>query len=233
MKKIFYPLAALLLLASCKTSKENKHDEANNKKIINVIINPIIDSSFYFTKGNRGIEYSNEKYYQYLVKQLGDKNNKLYQAKFFTQWESEKDNVHPDWVVKITLVSLDMPKPKVSIYSKTKNSSVVPFAEDVTTRAKLTTDYKNISYSVSGQLVVNITDVKTGKKISSATYSDTYTWVDQDVSSSTGDLDGLGGNRGNLSSNNNPIPNKEFILNNLYQKLYPKIKSSIANAVNM
>jgi len=97
----------------------------------------------------------------------------------------------------------------------------------------LTTDYKNISYSVSGQLVVNITDVKSGKKISSATYSDTYTWVDQDVSSSTGDLDGLGGNRGNLSSNNNPIPNKEFILNNLYQKLYPKIKSSIANAVNM
>ena len=78
-------------------------DEAFESAIVNVVINPVQDNSFFFNSGwgNTGYNYSNEYFQQTLIRELGGKYASRYPAKFYTEWEARRDNVQPDWEVKV------------------------------------------------------------------------------------------------------------------------------------
>ena len=111
MKKILYSTVfTLLILASCKTSKETTGENANNKKIINVVINPITgrDSAFFLTKESHSLDITNKKFQQYLSQELTATLKNQYHIIFYTLKEANKESIKPDWVVDLTMDSVDI-----------------------------------------------------------------------------------------------------------------------------
>ena len=80
-------------------------EEAFENAIVNVVINPVQDNSYFFNTGwgNYGYNYSNEYFQQTLVRELKGINSSRYPARFYTDWEARRDNVAPDWEVNLTL----------------------------------------------------------------------------------------------------------------------------------
>ena len=78
-------------------------DEAFESAIVNVVINPVQDNSYFFNTGwgNYGYNYSNEYFQQTLVRELKGVNSSRYPARFYTDWEARRDNVQPDWEVTL------------------------------------------------------------------------------------------------------------------------------------
>ncbi|MFZ1453334.1 MAG: hypothetical protein WAT20_11560, partial [Ferruginibacter sp.] len=63
-----------------------KMDEAYENAIVNVVINPVQDNSYFFNTGwgNSGYNYSNEYFQQTLVRELKGTNSSRYPARFYT-----------------------------------------------------------------------------------------------------------------------------------------------------
>ena len=246
MKKILYAIFTLLILASCKTSKETTGENANNKKIINVVINPITgrDSAFFLTKESRSVDITNKRFQQYLAQELTATFTNQYNARFYTLKQAKKEGIKPDWIVDLTMDSVDISLQSLDYGSGDLNKRVLmsgnpslrpaPYNDSLgniyqTKYASI--DYTTKSYEAFGQLEVKITDVYTGKNIYCTTYSNKYYW-DQRNAFYSGDILALPSNNGVVKNpNNSPIPGKADILNNLYKLFYPQIKTSITNLV--
>lgn len=217
---------------------KSKMDEAYQGTIINVVINPVQDNSFFFNSGwgNRGYNYSNEYFQQTLIRELGGKYASRYAAKFYTEWEARRDNVQPDWVVDLTLRNMNIPRPTTYTYSRNVNKQVEA-GRDSSGKIIYKTVYATVniskqSFTARGQMDVNITDVTSRKNISYNTYSDDYRW-EEEHATYTGDSRALGNDDWALINNNRyNEPRKEDVLNELYRKLYPQVKSRISYAVD-
>ncbi len=215
-----------------------KMEEAYQNAIVNVIINPVQDNSFFFNTGwgNTGYDYSNEYFQQTLVRELGGTNSSRYPAKFYTEWEARRDNVNPDWVVELTLRNLDIPRPTNYTYSHNasqqievdRDSSGHPTYQTVSATVFITRQ----SFTARGELQVEITDVLTRKIISTNIYRDDYSWQEEHASYN-GDSRALNGSDLALVNNNRfNEPNKEEVLSELYRRIYPQVKNGISYAVD-
>jgi len=104
----------------------SKMDKAYNSSIINVLVNPVQDNSFFFNSGwgNTGYNYSNEYFQQNLIRDLGGKYATRYPARFYSDWEARRDNIEPDWVVDLTLRNMDIPRPSVYNYSRNVSKQI-------------------------------------------------------------------------------------------------------------
>jgi len=102
-----------------------KMEEAYQNAIINVVIYPVQDNSFYFSTGwnNSGAYNSNEYFQQNLVRELGD-NAHRYPARFYSEWEARRNDIKPDWVVDLTLRNLDIPRPTGSTYMRNASQQI-------------------------------------------------------------------------------------------------------------
>ncbi len=248
MKKILYSTVfTLLILASCKTSKETTGENANNKKIINVVINPITgrDSAFFLTKESHSLDITNKKFQQYLSQELTATLKNQYHIIFYTLKEANKESIKPDWVVDLTMDSVDILLQDLNYASQDLNkryleSGYGPGPRSVPYNAGLgnkyiyqtkyaSIDYTTKSYAAFGQLEVKITDVHTGKNIYCNTYSNIYYWNQAKAYYSGNDL--ISGSGTVKYPVNSPIPGKADILTNLYRQFYPQIKTSITNLV--
>jgi len=249
MKKIFYTLVALLIFASCKTSRELKSDEATNKKIINVIINPItgVDSAFFFTKESRSIGVTNKRFQQYLANELTATLTNQYRIVFYTLMQAKKESIKPDWIVDLTMDSVDILLQDWNYASQGANKRYLEsswFAEGRRASVPYNAELGNLyiyktkeasiyyttkSYVAFGQLEVKITDAHSGKNIYCDTYSNKYYWDQRKAYYSGDDL--ISGNGTVKVPVNSLILGKADILNNLYMQFYPQIKSSINNLV--
>ena len=215
-----------------------KIDEAYQAAIIDVVINPVQDNSFFFNTGwgNYGYNYSNEYFQQTLVRELGGKYSSRYPAKFYTDWEARRDNVQPDWVVDLTLRNIDIPRPYTNNYTRNVNKQIEA-GRDTSGRIIYQNVYATInitqqSFTASAQLDVNITDAVSRRNISYNTYRDDYRWQ-QEYATYSGDSRALSSNDWALINNRNyNEPRKEDVLNELYRKIYPQVKNRISYSVD-
>lgn len=217
---------------------KSKMDDAYQNAIVNVIINPVQDQSFFFNSswGNYGYNYSNEYFQQTLVRDLGGTNSSRYPARFYTDWEARRDNVQPDWVVDLSLRNMYIPRPTSYTYSRNvskeldngKDSSGKTKYQTVTATINIT----RLSFTARGQMDVNITDAVSRKNIGYNSYNENYNWQEEHASY-TGDSRALDSNDWAIINNRNyNEPRKEDVLNELYRKIYPQVKNRITYAVD-
>lgn len=216
-----------------------KIEEAYQSAIVNVMINPIQDNSFFFNSswGNYGYNYSNEYFQQTLVRELSGINTNRYPARFFTDWEARRDNIKPDWVVDLKLRNIDIPYyPSQNTYRRNA-SSRVEIGRDTSGNPVYQTVYATVnitrsSFTARADMDINITDASTGKNISFRNVRDDYRWEEERATYS-GDSRALSSRDWQLiNSYNHEIPRKEDILNELYRKIYPQVKNNIIYAVD-
>jgi hypothetical protein len=216
-----------------------KMDEAYQSSIVDVVINPVADNSFFFNSGwgNSGYNYSNEYFQQTLIRELGGTNANRYPARFYTEWEARRENIKPDWVVDLTLRNLDIPRPTTSQYNRNASKQIEKGRDSSgkiiyeTVYATLTI-YKQ-SFNARADMDVNITEVATRRNIARNSYNEYYNWEDE-YATYSGDRRALNSDDLALLNNSgsNTSPRKEDVLNELYRKLYPQVKNRIVYSVD-
>ena len=213
-------------------------DEAFESAIVNVVINPVQDNSYFFNTGwgNYGYNYSNEYFQQTLVRELKGVNSSRYPARFYTDWEARRDNVQPDWEVNLTLRNMNIPRPQTYTYSRNA-SQQVEVGRDTSGKVIYRTVYATIniarqSFTANADMEINITDIATRKSIIYNTFREDYRW-EEEHATYNGDSRALSANDWALINNSYyNEPRKEDVLNELYRKLYPQVKNKITYAVD-
>ena len=224
-------------VAGYKDAKQKMADAYQNA-IVNIVINPVQDNSFFFNTGwgNSGYNYSNEYFQQTLIRELGGKNATRYPARFYTEWEARRDNIQPDWVIDLTLRNMDIPRPSNSNYSRNA-SKQIETGRDTSGHIIYQTVYATLnitrqSFTARAEMEVDITEVATRKNISYKTYRDEYSWQEEHASYN-GDNRALSSNDWDIINNSTfNEPRKEDVLNELYRRIYPQVKSNISYAVD-
>jgi hypothetical protein len=216
-----------------------KMDEAYQNAIVNVVINPVQDNSYFFNTGwgNYGYNYSNEYFQQTLVRELKGVNSNRYPARFYTDWEARRDNVQPDWEVNLNLRNIYIPRPQT--YTYTRNASQqVEVGRDTSGKTIYKTVYATVniarqSFTANADMEINITDLATRKNIVYNTFREDYRWEEEHATYS-GDSRALSANDWRIINSNGSYnePRKEDVLNELYRKLYPQVKNKITYAVD-
>ena len=216
-----------------------KSVQAYESAIVNVLINPVQDNSYFFNSswGNTGYNFSNEYFQQNLVRDLSGINKSRYPARFYTDWEARRDNIQPDWVVDLKLRNIDIPYPSNQNY--TRNASAqVQIGTDTSGKPVYKTVYATVnvtrsSFTARADMDVNITDVATGKSISNRNVRDDYRWQEERATYS-GDSRALSAGDWEMINNGRGYnaPQKELVLNELFKKIYPQVKNNIIYAVD-
>jgi len=215
-----------------------KMDEAYDNAIVNVVVKPVQDNSYFFNAGwgNYGYNYSNEYFQQTLVRELGGKNSSRYPARFYTDWEARRDNIQPDWEVNLTLRNMYIPRPQTYSYSRNA-SQRVETGRDTSGKIIYQTVYATVniarqSFTARADMELVITDLVTRKNITSNTYREDYRWQEEHATY-TGDSRALSSSDWMMINNSQfNEPRKEDILNELYRGLYPQIKNRLSSAVD-
>ena len=212
--------------------------EAYENAIVNVVINPVQDNSYFYNTGwgNYGSSYSNEYFQQTLVRELKGTNSSRYPARFYTDYELRRDNILPDWEVNLTLRNIDIPRPQT--YTSRRNvSQQVETGRDTSGKTIYKTVYATVnisqlSFTARADMEVNIIDLVTRKSITYNTFREDYRWQEEHASYS-GDSRALSANDWAAINNNYyNEPRREDVLNELYRKLYPQVKNKITYAVD-
>lgn len=182
--------------------------KAYENAIVNVVITPVEDNSFFFNTGwgNAGYNYSNEYFQQTLVRELSNQNTSRYPARFYTEWEARRDNIQPDWVVSLRLRNMDIPYPVNNTYTR-QTSARVQSGKDTSGNTLYQTVYATMNitrsaFTARGDMEVTIKDVATGSNISYRTYREDYRW-EQEKASYSGDSRALDTNDWNIINNSN------------------------------
>lgn len=215
-----------------------KANQAYESAIVNVVINPVQDNSFFFNSGwgNTGYNFSNEYFQQNLVRDLSGINKSRYPARFYTDWEARRDNIHPNWAVDLKLRNIDIPYPSNSNY--TRNASAqVQIGTDTSGNPVYRTVYATVNitrsnFTARADMDVNITDIATGKNISYRNFTGDYRW-DEERATYNGDSRALSARDWEMINKAGyGTPRKEDVLNELFKKIYPQVKNHITYAVD-
>lgn len=216
-----------------------KTNEAFERAIVNVVINPVQDNSFFFNSswGNYGYNYSNEYFQQTLIRDLDNANNSnRYAARFYTDWEARRNNVQPNWVVDLVLRNMSIPPAGIYRYTQTR-STQIQVGTDTAGRPqyRTVTALMNIdrqSFDANIDMEVRIQDLETNKNISYRTFRENYRWQQENASYS-GDSRALSSYDWQMINNNGfNQPRKEDVLNELYRKIYPQVLNNIRYSVD-
>lgn len=226
------------LFAPGYKDSRQKMNEAYQNAIVNVLINPVQDNSYFFNSGwgNSSNTYINEYFQQTLVRELGGKNASRYPARFYSDWEARRDNIQPGWIVDLTLRNMDFPRPYISTYSRNE-SKQLESGRDTSGRPVFQTVYATVnitkeSFTARVEMAVEITEPATHKNISYKTFREEYSWQEEHANYS-GDSRALSNEDWNVISNSNfNEPRKEDVLSELFRRIYPQVKNNISNAVD-
>jgi PBP1b-binding outer membrane lipoprotein LpoB len=212
---------------------------AYQNSIVRVVVNPVRDNTYFYNSmgwNNYGNNYNNDYFQRSLVRDLGGNYNNNSLGVFYTDWDARRENIRPDWEVDLTWMYLDIPQPMSNQYSRnvsrqievSRDTSGKVQYQTVTATLYVTRKY----FTASGDMEMRITDVNTGRNITTQRYNDQFNWQEE-YATYTGDSRALSGNEYALLTNNNyQIPRKEDILAQLSQRIYPQVKNRIATVVN-
>lgn len=215
-------------------------NQAYENSVVDVIINPVEDNSYFFNSnwGNSGYHYSNEYFQQTLLRELQNENNSSrYAARFYSEWQARRDQVDPEWVVDLRLRNLQVPYPHHYQYNR-RVSNKIQVGTDTSGNPVFQQVYANLkitrsSFTAQAELEVNIRDVVNKKNISNRIFRDDYRWQEE-YATYSGDSRALSSEDWYLvnNRNRNNTPRKEDVLNELYRKIYPQVKNNIIYAVD-
>lgn len=212
---------------------------AYKNSIVKVVVNPVRDNTYFYNSmgwNNYGNNFNNDYFQRSLVRDLGGNYNKNSMGVFYTDWEARRENVRPDWEVDLTWMYLDIPQPMTNQYSRNV-SRQIEVSRDTSGKVQYQTVTATLYvirkyFTASGDMEMRITDVNTGRNITTQRYNDQFNWQEE-YATYTGDSRALSGNEYALLNNNNyQIPRKEDILAQLSQRIYPQVKNRIATAVD-
>lgn len=216
-----------------------KMREAYELAIVDVVINPVQDNSFFSNTGwgSSGLSYSNEYFQRTLVRDLSyENNNSNYAARFYSDWEAQRANVAVDWIVDLRLRNMDLPQPYSNTYRQNRSAQIQngtdtsgkPIYRTVTATVNIT----RMSFTARADMDVLIRDVETARTISNRNFREDYRWQEERASYS-GDSRALSSNDWAMINNNNfYAPRREQVLEELYRQLYPDVLNNIKYAVN-
>jgi hypothetical protein len=217
----------------------SKADMAYENAIVDVVINPVQDNSFFFNSswGNQGYNYSNEYFQQTLIRDLQSSSNSRYPARFYTDWQARRDNVQPDWVVDLRLRDMDIPYPTTYTYSRNA-SSRVQVGTDTAGKPQYQNVYATVyitrlNFNARANMEVNITDVDTRKNISYRNFHEEVRWQEERGNYS-GDSRALSSRDWQIINNGNNYNDfrREDVLGELYRKIYPQVLNNIRYTVD-
>lgn len=216
-----------------------KMNEAYENAIVDVVINPVQDNSFFISNGwgNSWTSYSNDYFQRTLVRDLDNSsnNNSRYAARFYSDWEVRNKDIQPDWAVNLTLRNLDIPSPQRYNYSRSRSNRIEigrdtankPVYQTVTATVRFT----RYSFTAYASMDVQINDLQQNRSISNRNYREDYRWEEQTASYS-GDSRALSNEDWAAINNSNfREPARERVVEELYKKLYSDILSHIRNTV--
>ena len=216
-----------------------KMNEAYENAIVDVVINPVQDNSFFISNGwgNSWTSYSNDYFQRTLVRDLDNNssNNSRYAARFYSDWEVRNKDIHPDWAVNLTLRNLDIPSPQRYNYNRNRSNRIEigrdtankPIYQTVTATVRFT----RYSFTAYASMDVQINDLQQNRSISNRNFREDYRWEEQSASFS-GDSRALSNEDWAAINNNNfREPARERVVEELYKKLYSDILSHIRNTV--
>ena len=211
-----------------------KMDIAYQNAIVVIVINEIKDNSYYFNTGwsNAYMDYNNQKFMRNLVRELGGSNATRYPAKFYTDQEARQANIDPNLAVNLILRNLEMPAP-LTYTNSYRRSQSVEIGRDTSGHSIYQNVYatiyaERISYTARAEMELNIIDAGTKKNIVYNTYRESYNW-EVKRGYYEGDSRALTSEDwSNINSNGNNDPGKDEILNYLYDRIYPQVKSRIS-----
>ncbi len=216
-----------------------KSDLAYESAIVDVLINPLEDNSFFYNSGlgNVGNTISNQFFQKDLLRDLNGINKNRYPARFYADWEARRDNIRPDWIVDLIIRNIEIPYPMNNNYSR-KASSRIQEGTDTSGNPVYRTVYATVnitssSFTARAEMDVIITDVVTGKRINSRNTRDDYRWQEERATYS-GDSRALNVRDWEMINNGRGygIPQKDLVLNELFKKIYPQVKNNIIFAVD-
>ncbi len=215
-------------------------EQAYENSIVNVVITPVQDDSYFFNSGfgNYGYNYSNEYFQQNLIRDLQNTNNSnRYAARFLTDWEARRNNVTPDWVVDLRLRNMSIPFPFTNSYNR-RVSNRIQTGTDTSGKGIYQTVYATItvnrtSFTATANMEVAIRDLKTNRNISMRTFRDDFRWL-QESGTFTGDSRALNNSDWAIINNVNyrNAPRQEEILYELYRDIYPQVRNNILYSVD-
>jgi len=219
-----------------KDAKEKMKEAFENATVI-AVINPIRDNSFFNRSGwgSSYYNYSNEYFQQKLIRDLSNTSySNNYPAKFYGDWEIRRNQLMPDWEVNLTLRKMHVPYPNTN-YRSYNISRYVEVSRDSlnqpvfkTVFATLNITYRN--FTAKATMEVAVTDIATGNKIRYRTINETYEWYEE-MGTYTGDSRALGPKDWEIINRRQfNDPKKEYILDQLYRKIYPAVLGEIRTA---
>ena len=216
-----------------------KTNEAFENAIVDVVINPVQDNSYFYSSGwgNSGLNFSNEYFQRTLVRDLAYNNNSNnYAARFYSDWEARRENIQADWVIDLRLRNMDIPQPSRYTYRRNR-SQQIQTGTDTSGRPSYTTvnatlDVTRMSFTARADMEVLIRDVAMPRVISNRNFTQDYRW-EEERASYTGDRRALSSADWDLINNNNfYTPRREEILEELYRQLYPQVLNNIKYSVD-
>ena len=216
-----------------------KTSEAFENAIVDVVINPVQDNSYFYSSGwgSSGLNFSNEYFQRTLVRDLAYNNNSNnYAARFYSDWEARRENIQADWVIDLRLRNMDIPQPSRYTYRRNR-SQQIQTGTDTSGRPSYTTvnaslDVTRMSFTARADMEVLIRDVAMPRVISNRNFTQDYRW-EEERASYTGDRRALSSADWDLINNNNfYTPRREEILEELYRQLYPQVLNNIKYSVD-
>lgn len=216
-----------------------KINEAYEMAIIDVVINPVQDNSYFYSSGwgSSGLNFSNEYFQRTLVRDLAYNNsNNNYAARFYSDWEAQRENIQVDWVVDLRLRNMDIPQPARYTYRRNR-SQQIQTGTDTSGKptyktVNATLNITRMSFIARADMEVVIRDVVAFRNISNRNFTQDYRW-EEERASYTGDRRALSSSDWELINNTNfYTPRREDILEELYRQLYPQVLNNIKYAVN-
>lgn len=205
--------------------------------IITVVINPVQDNSFFNRPGwgSFGTNYSNEYFQMNLLRDLSNNSNR-YAAKFFNGNDARRLNIRPDWTIDFRIRNLDVPPP-TNTYSQRNASAQVQIGTDTAGRPVYNTVYATInitrsSFTSRGALEMSIYDLAAQKGVAVRTFTEDYSWQ-QETATYSGDRRALSSSDWSLiNATMGSTPTKGQVLNEIYNRMYPKVLAQIRQSVD-
>jgi hypothetical protein len=217
----------------------DRMNEAFESAVINVVINPVQDNSYFSNSswGSYGTNYSNEYFQQTLLRDLQNlANNNLYAARFYNSWDARNKNIQADWIVDLRLRNLYIPRPANYSYrrnvSKEINVGKDTLGKPIYQTVRATVNITRISFTARASMEVIISDALNGKNISNRSFDSDYSWQ-VERGSYRGDSRALSANDLAIINNRNyNAPRQEDVLQELYKQIYPQVKNDISYAAD-
>ncbi|MFT3979222.1 MAG: hypothetical protein QM687_02045 [Ferruginibacter sp.] len=216
-----------------------KMNQAYENSIVDVVINPVQDNSFFYNNGwgNSWTSYSNDYFQRTLIRDLDNNssNNSRYAARFYSDWEIRNKNITPDWEINLILRNMDIPVPQRYNYNRSR-SKQIEIGKDTSGRpvyqtVNATVHLTRYSFTANASMDVQIKDLVTPKSISNRNFREDYRWQEERASYS-GDSRALTNQDWDAINNGNfTEPRREQVVEELYRKLYSDILSHIRNTV--